>query len=151
MSDLRSHVIRLASEHPEFRKDLLPLLKTATEPSFMEESETWLPACLKEIFNTLGRPNVKPFRFGDEFGEGSWSASASWDDEVTVNLSVNGRGTLTAIFQDSAEAEDYSPPHRLGTFRADAWVGTDPHRIATQIARKLKVQLSNFRDMSDIG
>ena len=27
---LRSNIIRLASEHPEFRKDLLPLLKTAS-------------------------------------------------------------------------------------------------------------------------
>ena len=32
MPNLRSHLIRLASEHPELRKDLLPLLKQAGEP-----------------------------------------------------------------------------------------------------------------------
>lgn len=30
MSDLRGKLIRLAKEHPEFRKDILPLLKTAS-------------------------------------------------------------------------------------------------------------------------
>ncbi len=30
MSNLRNKLIRLAHEHPEFRKDILPLLKTAS-------------------------------------------------------------------------------------------------------------------------
>ena len=36
MSNLRSKVIRLASEHPEFRRDLLPILREASKTSVID-------------------------------------------------------------------------------------------------------------------
>lgn len=48
MSDsLRSGIIRLAHEHPEFHKDLLPLLKEAAKPK-----RYWVKGSLKEASGT---------------------------------------------------------------------------------------------------
>ena len=40
MDPLRSKLIRLASEHPEFQKHLLPLLKSASNPAWDEFTDS---------------------------------------------------------------------------------------------------------------
>lgn len=63
MSTLRSHLIRLASQHPEFRDQILPLLKDASEDAMRGQAQATefvgvvhdLQRTMTELLVLLGR------------------------------------------------------------------------------------------------
>ena len=101
MPNLRSHLIRLASEHPEFRKDLLPLLKQAGEPGALS---TFAYRPTKEDHQMISDTRWELEKLSTQFLKAEAHKITNIDQAWRLYLAAESRRLpeMAKIFQDRA-------------------------------------------------
>lgn len=152
MSTLRSNIIRLASEHPEFRKDLLPLLggKTATGAKLPPELDALIKPMVQDAIDEVeldyegyNTKLVEPQGHGYMFGSGT---DGGYGGETLTNLSsMSGAGRwprnpVLSVPMQKAENDAHEAA-------VSDWIDSNADFMATNGLSKEQVSYSDLYDL----